>query len=173
MTHDQLVVRAMLRKMHPDMFETSPTIDYILKCWDQRDKIQVMQEFWISAFEDGILTIEAFEYMMTWTSTISVTCYDERYNIDVEATTLAFAKIVKWARSKGYGVTKDYTESSFYIRLTVPGVKGTVDFYADRDIMCTKRHVGTEIIPAQPEKVVDKYDWDCDKVSFLGIDTDD
>lgn len=180
MTRDKLVTAAMLHQMHPDIFEATPEVAFLAKCWKEQDDMQVRRNFWMDAYLDGMPVDWVFNnsYMSTFQTVCNVTVYVEGSytEIDVEATTKRLAQVVKWARSRGYGVTKRYEDTDFNIDLEVPGTKSRMTFYTSRQAMCTRKFVGTEVIaakPAEPEKVVDKYDWECERIAFLGIDTDE
>jgi hypothetical protein len=62
--------------------------------------------------------------------------------------------------------------SSYSLRLTKKfGTQGkvTLNVSAERSGICRKVVLGNEIIPAQPERVVEKVEWVCDDVALLAI----
>jgi hypothetical protein len=50
----------------------------------------------------------------------------------------------------------------FYLRRTF---QGCIDFdvTVERDVVCRKVVTGTKLVPAQPERSVDEYEWVCDE----------
>lgn len=166
------IVDAHCHQMHPDLFEPSDETKFILKMWDDQDQIRAKQDFWIDALQAG-LPSPLDTWTTTWFSSVAITQRNELYQIDEKATVKLFAKIVKWARSKGYSIEKKYDYDFRVCVGNIPGIKDTMDFTAEREVMCKKVFVGTKVIPYQPpqsEKVVDNYDWECEKLSFLGIE---
>lgn len=106
---------------------------------------------------------------------------DEQRNpiVNVEATEAYLRKIVKCARAFRHKVEKEYYDDEFTVKVILEeGDKYNRDIYvkyiANRQVACTKKVVGTkvipeEIIPATTEEVVE---WDCRTVSFLADDKD-
>jgi len=117
-----------------------------------------------------------------------------KYVVDEDATVQNLSKVVKFARSHTptkppYEIEKDYGDSNFTIKVklpipepdpnypdnpTYPGNYVTLNYYANREVACTKKVVGTKLIPAQhiPEKVEEVVEWECQKLSFLGLASD-
>jgi hypothetical protein len=108
------------------------------------------------------------------------TDYDK---VDVEATEDILRCIVRHARKLGHGVTKDYKGDEFVVTVYLdgkpaptPGKPGEYAWYrspkaryvASRNVVCEKKVVGVEEVPAVPATTREVYDWDCRKVSFLG-----
>ena len=98
--------------------------------------------------------------------------------VDEDATVKILAKVIKYARKRGYKVEKNYNHN-FEVRITISGrddPAGWIQttYYAQRESVCTAKVVGQEVVPGytEPEKVVDKIEWECSKLSFLGVDTD-
>jgi hypothetical protein len=44
----------------------------------------------------------------------------------------------------------------------------TIDITAERELVCRRVVTGTRVLPAQPERVVEDYTWECDEASVLG-----
>lgn len=162
----KLQAEAYKCQIHPDLFKPSPQVELILKFWESKDDWDAKAEFWLMACDE--LNLHMPNSLIS--NGLQVTKYDENYNIDEAATIKEFARIVRWALAKKYAIEKDYEGAYFQINLTVPGMRNPVNFYTDRNVMCKKVHVGTEIIPATPERIQDKYDWECEKLSFLGVE---
>lgn len=155
---------ALLHQMHPDIFPADdPTVKFVLTMWEKQDRDKKKWEFWYSCLEAGL---PYNDYLAT---SCDVTQYDEKYKVDVEATTKVFARIIRWARSQGYAVRKEYESSTFDVYITLDD-DSEYNFYTNRETMCTKRHVGTKVVPAVPETVVEEYEWNCEKIAFLGVD---
>lgn len=82
-------------------------------------------------------------------------------------------KVVKFARDSGYKITKDY-DRDFTVEVTIPADerKGTKDivirYYCDRETVCTKKVVGTKVVPATtyPERIEEIVEWDCEKIAL-------
>lgn len=94
--------------------------------------------------------------------------------IDADATIGRLSKVVKFARSRGHKVEKNY-DSDFNVVVTIneePRI--AVTYYAKRDVVCEAKVIGKKVIPAQviPERVVDEIEWECTKVSLLGTNGD-
>ena len=105
---------------------------------------------------------------------------DDPYNreFDVDATLKLMAKVVKFARDKGYEVTKDYDSSDFNVNVKIPyePYDITINYYCKRDAVCKAVVVGTKVIPArpaEPPRVENVLEWQCEKVSLLGLTNDD
>jgi hypothetical protein len=101
--------------------------------------------------------------------------YDDNSNGTVnEAATLKnIAKVVQFASSKGYDVQKKYDDDDFRATITIAeGIR--VSYIANRKVVCTPKVVGKKFHPAVmiPAQAVDVVEWECDKLSFLAIDTD-
>jgi len=59
--------------------------------------------------------------------------------------------------------------SEFIVQATPPdGWKMNIHLVCPRSLICTRRQVGERIVPASPERVVPKYEWDCPD-SVLGL----
>jgi len=108
---------------------------------------------------------------------------DEPYHqeLDVDATLKLMAKVVKYARSLGYEVKKDYDSSDFNVNVKLPKDEWetyhmTMNYYCKRDAVCKAVVVGTKVIPArpaEPPRVENVIEWQCEKVSLLGLPDDD
>lgn len=166
--HDKLVRSAYLHQMHPDLFEATEEIEYVLRCFKDRDDLQKKQEFWLEAHAAGIPLPN--KCLTTFSTHSDVTKKNDKHEIDVDATTKELARVIQWARSKGYTIRKEYTELYFYIHVTADRIR--YDFVADRQVYCKKVYRGTKVVEAQPESVVDVYDWECEKVAFTTIEVD-
>jgi len=95
---------------------------------------------------------------------------DGEYKLDEEATLKEIAKVVQWAADRHYSVEKKMDDDYFEVFVHTPA--GTFEFRTTRQVTCKKVVVGTEVVPAQEEKVVEKFEWVCEKIAFLSIDID-
>ena len=99
--------------------------------------------------------------------------YDWSTNLDTEAILDYLKKVVKFARKQGYAVEKDYSHN-FTVQVTIPADerKGHKDivlrYYCDRETVCTKKVVGTKVVPAAviPERIEEIVEWDCEKIAL-------
>jgi hypothetical protein len=94
------------------------------------------------------------------------------YIVDEEATVQKLARIAKLARRLGFAVKKDYS-ANFTLEIKLMD-RCVVRYNANREAICTKKVVGTKIVPAytSPERVEEIVEWDCEKLSLLAVDTD-
>jgi hypothetical protein len=94
--------------------------------------------------------------------------------VDEEATLKVIAKVVQFASSKGHGIEKKYDDEDFRAVITL-GEGITVSYIANRKVVCTPTVVGQKFIAAVvlPAQTVDIIEWECDKLSFMAIDTSD
>jgi hypothetical protein len=83
-------------------------------------------------------------------------------NIDVEATQRKLATATRWLRN----VTKNYDEHYFMLRRDF-GSRVRIEVCASRSSVCEKVKTGVRFVPA---KMVDEFEYQCDKVSFLGME---
>lgn len=101
---------------------------------------------------------------------------DSYNDVDVPAT-LALLKAVAKFASKQPNVTveKDY-DTDFTLKVKIPANTDpnsertiTIRYTANREAVCTRKVVGTEVIPAYttPERVQDVVEWECEKVALL------
>jgi hypothetical protein len=82
-------------------------------------------------------------------------------------------KVTKFARKLGYKVEKDYSHD-FSLKVTIPEDERknqpaiTLSYFTDRETVCTKKVVGTTVVPARviPEKVEEVIEWDCQKIAL-------
>lgn len=166
------IVDAHCHQMHPDLFPETPAIKHILKSWADRDKMMKRQEFWLTVIDAGIrppdITSDAYTFVTVRHGYGSDVPAGKHGEIDEQGTIKAISKVVKWLRSQGHPVTKSYDDYFFRITTVVDGEK--YEFLANRESVCTAVVVGQKTIPATEAKVVDELKWECEKLSFLGID---
>ena len=146
------------------------------KCVDRMNDIRAHQEFWREAIEHGIET--------PWDATYGTSHYanlaqhldtqdDEgQYPLDIEETQRQFARVVKWARKRGWEIEKKYKDDEFTIRVEgIPGVK-YMEFYSTRQVTCKKVQTGTKHVDAVEAHDEPVFEYQCDKVAFLSVATD-
>jgi hypothetical protein len=66
----------------------------------------------------------------------------------------AIARSTSWA--------KGYDDNYFWLKKTFSG-DITLEVNTNRERICRRVVVGTKVIPAQPEKVVEQVEWVCDE----------
>jgi len=110
-----------------------------------------------------------------------VTDYDAPQVIDVLATNKILAKVTQHAARLGYKLEKDYNDKTYCHKITLLEDEKshwdnvTITYQVNRESVCRKvvtgtKHVEKQIIEAHDE---DEYGWECEKISFLGMDTSD
>jgi hypothetical protein len=92
---------------------------------------------------------------------VSVTEYKDG-NIDIEATQRNLAKAARWLRN----VTKNYDDYYFTLRREF-GSRVRIEICASRSSVCKKVKTGVRFVPA---KQVEEYEYQCDPISFLGME---
>lgn len=146
------------------------------RCSTHMQTLIAHQEFWREAMRRGI--------EVPWDATSGTSHYvniaQHLYNeesheseLDVAGTQKQFARIVKWARANGWKVEKNYTDDEFNIKIT--GINSAVDhmeFYSTRQVVCKKVQTGTKHVPTVEAHDEPVYEYVCDKVAFLSVDTD-
>lgn len=152
--------------------------DFVNRVGDKRERENVYINWHMDAFVEGGIPLP---YSVD-ASYHNVSVHGE-YNretgespLDVEATLDVLAKCVKFARERDMKVEKNYDSSDFEVCVTLDQEKWIkVRYHAPRDAVCTKRIVGTKVIPAKmiPESIEEVYEWDCEPVSLLARDTAD
>lgn len=70
-------------------------------------------------------------------------------------------RLAEWARALGRA-DKYATDSAFGLQRLFGGVQLKV--LASRESVCVARQIGTRIVPAQEEREVPVYEWDCDPI---------
>lgn len=173
MISDRLHIDAAMKLAHPEIAAT-PEVAFVARCFKERDRIARMQMIWLDLLQSG-LPYPEWEHDSTWFYMRDVTQYVEiSAEIDEEATVKMFARIVKWARARGYGIKKTYEDDKFQLIIDV-GDKVSFYFRAAREVMCERVVVGQKTVPArpeEPEQLVDVHEWRCEKLSFLGVETE-
>lgn len=90
-----------------------------------------------------------------------------------ERTLELLAKVVKHARSMGYEVDKDYSYDNFTVKVWLDREEWlAVEYFCKREAVCEAKVVGKKVVPAkpaEPPKVVDVIEWECSKLSLLGL----
>jgi hypothetical protein len=95
--------------------------------------------------------------------------YDEETKtmpLDVQETQRRFARVIRWAKKRGYTIEKKYDDNEFKVIVTTPDDR-VIDFYSTRQVVCKQVQTGTKVIP---EQVVPVYEYQCDKVAFLSVE---
>lgn len=94
------------------------------------------------------------------------------YVVDTDASLRKLSKIAKFATGSSLvdGIEKKYTDDEFKLIITLNDEGAKVTYSVKREVVCTKRVIGTKVIPARPEETVDEVEWDCKPVSLLGFD---
>ena len=110
-----------------------------------------------------------YDYDDTYTS-INVYDYeneDNKWEINVEKTLDMIAKVVQFATDNGYEVTKSYNYNFDVCIIVNDDVE--VHYTAQRESVCTKKVVGTKVIPAKvtEERIEEEIEWECEKIAFL------
>src|SRR5215471_14918101 len=76
--------------------------------------------------------------------------WNDKLVMDVDETLKLMAKIVRFARSKGYEVKKDYVSSDFEVKVKLPQPGNdyglTVTYYCERNAVCTPKVTGKKVI---------------------------
>jgi hypothetical protein len=144
------------------------------QCQNELERIIAVQAAWLDAASHGIEVpynavrggdynnVAVYSIVEDEEARTSESVFDE------EATRKEFARVVKWARSKKYAVRKDYTYDDFNIYVKISDDL-ELNFYSTRKAVCTKRVVGTKVIPATTREIVE---WDCDRIAFTDLATD-
>jgi hypothetical protein len=65
------------------------------------------------------------------------------------------------------GWTKSYNDSWFALSREFGEGAVTLEINIERGQVCRKVVTGTRVVPAQPESVVETYDWVCDEPALL------
>ncbi len=97
------------------------------------------------------------------------------YERDAQKSLDALAKVAQYAVKAGKSVEKKYDSTDFELRVTILepqddyDISLVVNYYANRETVCTKKVVGTKVVPAQtiPERVEEIVEWECDPISLL------
>jgi len=110
-----------------------------------------------------------------------VTDYAAPQEINVDATNKLLAKVTQHASRLGHPVNKNYS-SKYYTHEIVleedtenKWNNVTVTYQVDRESVCKKVVTGTEEVPEQviPAHTKENFEWVCEKISYLGMDTAD
>lgn len=148
------------------------TTEFNRKCVDEVKRIMDVQHVWADALAYGVeIPYDAYRGA-TYHNLAQYGSDPETHEwiLDDAKTVKEFAKVVKWAKDRGYKVEKKYTEDDFNLYIETP--VGSFNFYSTRKVVCKKIVTGTKVVPAQPEKIEDVTEWVCEKVAFLAVDTD-
>jgi hypothetical protein len=100
--------------------------------------------------------------------------------INVDETNKQISRILKHAASLGFNVEKKYDDSDVHYIVMLEKNDGdsynsiTFEYIASRQSVCTKVVTGYEDVPEEviPAHKKETTEWVCEKVSFLGMDTD-
>src|SRR3954465_11744675 len=97
------VVCAQIAGISPHTID-DPAVEYGLKVVKVRERLQVITDFWLDALDYGCDV--PYTPNQTWHN---VTQYDPTTNeIDADATNKLLAKFIKFCRSRGLEVKKEY-----------------------------------------------------------------
>lgn len=146
---------------------------------DQRARFNRAATWHLEALQNGNIT-PPYRGDETW---LNVTEYDyegtkdtnPNYGkVDVEATQLILAKVIKYATKVGAKVEKRYDTHDFNVEVTATD-GFSIHYYASRETVCERKVIGTKVIPAitTAERIEEIVEWECEKVSFLAIDTEE
>lgn len=164
-----LYARAVAAEIHNDLYEPSqdPELASAMAVFRYREQVREATEFMHDLGVSDLGNAASYRCITVWKEG----AYGE---VDIEASRIELARIVKLARAAGFYVEKKYDDSTFDIHVkTTTGA--LLMFYVDRAVMCERRVVGTKTIPAveaQPEREVEEVVWDCEKISLLALDPD-
>lgn len=107
--------------------------------------------------------------------------YAAPQEVDVNATNIVLAKVTQHASALGYPVNKTYS-SQYYSHEVIleedtenKWNNVTVTYEVNRESVCRKVVKGYEDVPEQitPAHKKEIVEWECEKISFLGMDTAD
>jgi len=99
---------------------------------------------------------------------------ERKYVTNVEASLAKLSSVAKFAAKSSMvqSIEKKYTDNDFKLIIKLDE-DTTVRYNVSRDAVCTKRVVGTKVIPAQPEREVEEVEWDCKPISLLGFNAEE
>jgi len=90
-----------------------------------------------------------------------------------ERTLNLLAKVVKYAKSLDLKVEKDHSGDDFQVKVWLDQEEWLyIIYYCKREAVCEAVVTGQKVIPAkpaEPPKVVDVIEWECRKISILGL----
>jgi len=159
--------------MMDETIASEAVVSFDEACRDGLATLVKSQQFWRDALEHGVeipydAATDARAYKWINLAKLSDEMDEESkaYPLDVEATQREFAKVVQWARKRGYRIEKKYDDDDFKIILNDTPI-GRVEFYSTRQVVCKRIQTGTKVIP---ESVVPEYEYQCDKVAFLRVE---
>jgi len=152
---------------------TEKVVAFDEACRDGLAGLVKSQAFWRDAMENGVqIPFDAADDARPY-RWINVAQYlndrDEEtnaYPLDVEATQRELAKVVQWAKRRGWKIEKKYDDNDFKIILDDTPI-GRVEWYSTRQVVCKRIQTGTKVIP---ERVEPEYEYQCDKVAFLKVE---
>jgi len=174
--------------MSSDVDEKRQELDRFNERQLKKQNIEQLRIQWlISLFEaEGVelpYSVSSVEYITQYHPAPKLengaTDYSAPQVIDVEATQIILAKVAQHAARLGYKMEKEYTDKNYthkVILLEDPNSHWddvTITYQASRESVCRKvvtgkKHVEKQIIEAHDEDITE---WECDKISFLGMDT--
>lgn len=165
----KLLIKSMCCQMHPDLFEKTPQVNFVLRHFERQDRDREIAEFWIGWIEAGL-----DDPGDPHTTMISMNewGYNEKdeWAVLTDKVVKNISLAIKWAVSKGYSVRKSYEDDYFRVFIK-PSDTLEITLIADRKAVCVAVPTGNKkVIPAIPEKIVDEVEWVCEKISFLGVE---
>jgi hypothetical protein len=133
----------------------------------RRHKTEVLTAYHRDAFIHG-------DVELPWSGdaqTVYVTEYlqGESHEVDIPTTEAKLKAAIKNARRRGFRVEKKYDDDDFTVTVYLEektegnywGIR--VVYNASRKVVCEKKVVGQEVVPATTRDIVQ---WDCKKIAF-------
>ena len=123
----------------------------------QESEISMLTEYQV---KERVQFIQALRELADW--------YDEHQDLRAPTTSVQFnlmchdkEDLLAMRRAAGL---RDKVYSGDYIsfRKVLPGPCSYLDIYLYREKVCKKVVTGTRVVPAQPEREVEEYTWECD-----------
>lgn len=161
-TRERAYIELSARDMHPDLYADIPLTP-------EAEQLQIRYTLDAQLADlRKIFLHEDVPPQKSLTTRIAINSYTSDWNKLTENEVLTgIRKCVAALRSLGgFNITKEYTDYSFDVKVTMPsGLVVTVQ--AARDAICTKRVVGTEYVPPTGGYTKEITEWDCKPVSLI------
>tara|TARA_B100001175_G_scaffold278152_1_gene254578 strand:- start:5320 stop:5736 length:417 start_codon:yes stop_codon:yes gene_type:complete len=110
--------------------------------------------------------VENAEYIPDFTVHFTSWLSEWRFDDDKELAEQAVGNLARSALDFGWKVQKDYKDTHMHLNLSLPA--GKVQFWVERETVCTKTVVGTETVTRkvataweEEEVEQDIVEWDC------------
>lgn len=162
--------------MQDSIVELDKLNDFNERCNKHLATLTAFQAFWRDAIHHGIEVPWDAYYGTSRYANIAQHLYNSdngQNELDVEGTQKQFARVVKWARRNGWTVEKKYNDDEFQIKIS--GIHDPIrnmEFYSTRQVICKRVQTGTKVVPATDAHEEPVYEYMCDKVAFLSVNTD-